>query len=377
MRRSHTLPEDYSVAIEAELSKRGKSLRRSKALAQDVLRLSSYYTQNPDAESPWAETWAQSASLAYFFPLNYSRASAVAYEALRLGFLADLTNVVDFGSGMGSALLAFRDTITMPLLNYLALDISSEALELGQILARVRELGPIRTTLNTANPLSSHKALPASSINNNAFFNAANKTLVLASYALTELDAVPEWWYDAEALAIIEPSTHEDGRRLMKLRAELVARGYHIWAPCTHMGECPLLERSEKDWCHDRIRFEPPGPWWNSLEQELPMKNRTLTFSYLLARKSIAPPESQKNLSRVTGDRLEEKGKIRQSICRGGTREFLTWFPQRLKIKANQLNFNRGEVLLLNSDLEMKGAENSREIRVADLNDVKLVFPEV
>jgi hypothetical protein len=55
------------------------------------------------------------------------------------------------------------------------------------------------------------------------------------------------------------------------------------------------------------------------------MKNRTLTTSYLLARKQKPATKLAANIGRVVGDHLEEKGKDRQMLCRGPEREFLAW----------------------------------------------------
>ena len=60
----------------------------------------------------------------------------------------------------------------------------------------------------------------------------------------------------------------------------------------------------------------------SKMEEQLPMKNRTLTTSYLLMRKTPAQPI---HAARVVGDQLKEKGKDRQMICRGTDREFLAW----------------------------------------------------
>ena len=120
---------------------------------------------------------------------------------------------------------------------------------------------------------------------------------------------------------LLEPSAQQDGRKLQALRDRLLKKGYHVWAPCTHEGPCPLLTQSKTDWCHDRVHFQAPE-WFLKMEEQLPMKNRTLTMSYLLMRKA---PAEQINAARTVGDLMKEKGKDRQMICRGPDREFLAW----------------------------------------------------
>jgi len=148
---------------------------------------------------------------------------------------------------------------------------------------------------------------------------------------------------------VIEPSTQDDGRRLMEVRQELIDKGFHIWAPCTHQGKCPLLTQSKKDWCHDRIHLNMPE-WFLNIEKNLKFKNRTVTFSYLLARKTAA---SAVTSARVVGDMLEEKGKTKVMICKGEEREFLSWL-HRDKLK---MDIHRGQLIELDFPLEAKGSE--------------------
>ena len=339
MARTYQLPASYEAAISAALEPLGYSLREPKRLAEAVLRLSDHYTQNPLAATPWAAPWAQAASLVYYFPLNLARCSAVATEAKRLGFFEGLEGLVDFGSGTGSAIHAFTDIRGFKALD--AIDVSKEALELAKQLKPSSTHRLIATTLEKT---SMPKAL-----------GDLSRTLLVASYSLTELTSLPGWWREAEALAIIEPSTQEDSRKLMGIRKDLIETGHSIWGPCTHQGACPLLEMSARDFCHDRIHWQAPA-WFLEMEKHLPMKNRTLTFSYLLARKTKAAPKALGGLARLTGDTLEEKGKHRQSVCRGPEREFLAWFPQRLK-KDESITLDRGSLVRLGTSLSKKATE--------------------
>jgi hypothetical protein len=359
--RIFTFPSTYEAVLETLLQELGFSLSEPRRLADAIRRLSDHYLNNPDAKSPWQEAWAQAASLAYYFPLNRARAAAIAFEAERLGFWRDsqLSHLVDFGSGMGSALHAFADHFVLgssSAPSLIALDISAKSLELN------RRLCPPGREI-TAQTLTSQWNEEPSNLPKKGTF------ALLASYVLTELPSLPSWWKDAQALIIIEPSTQADGRRLMEARKELIDSGYHIWAPCTHQGPCPLLEQSAKDWCHDRIHFDAPK-WFQEIEKHLPMKNRTLTFSYLLASKNRPAPAQLLGLARIVGDTLLEKGKSRQAICRGSEREFLAWFPPRIEKAGETLpEINRGELVSLASDVEKK----SNEIRLKSANQLSLV----
>ena len=354
--RIFALSENHDRAIGAALASIGHDLAKPRALAEAVLRLSDHYLSHPDSSTPWHEPWAQAASLAYFFPLNLARNRAVAAEARRLGFFSGLNRLHDLGSGTGSAIHAFLEAWPgAGPVRASAHDTSAEAMALGSKLPSPR---PYETRVARAD----FAAPPG-------FMGECEQTLLTASYVLTELNELPKWWTSSEAIAILEPSTQTDGRRLMQWRADLISQGYSIWAPCTHQGDCPLLTRSARDWCHDRIHWQAPK-WFLEIEKHLPMKNRTITFSYLLARRNLTPPTELTGLARLTGDTLVEKGKSRQSVCRGPEREFLAWFPQRLP-RGTELGFERGNLVRFKAELENR----SSELRLKSGEDIEEISP--
>lgn len=354
-----SLPSKYDDKIESELNSIGYSLERPRELAGAVKKLSDFYTANPEGRSPWGEPWMRAASMAYYFPLNYARNRAVAREAIRVGFFQGLDTLFDFGSGMGSAVLALRDQLSEfeseaidgKKLNLIAYDLSETALEHGRQL----EQSSVSNTcylskLDLDGPFNSK--FQGNRID-------SKSTALVSSYALTELVKAPDWWSQCEALYIVEPSSREDARSLMSYRSDLIANGYSIWAPCTHHLDCPLLVNSEKDWCHDRLVWKAPD-WFRDVEKFLPMKNNTITYSYLLARRSkrgdADDQQDEYGRIRVVGDMLVEKGKTRQLICRGPEREFLTWFPNRMS-KGEEVHLHRGDLIRLHGEEQKNGNE--------------------
>jgi ribosomal protein RSM22 (predicted rRNA methylase) len=298
MPRIFSVPPDLEQKIEGALKAQLQiSFQDSRKIADAVKRLSDYFINNPEGHTPWNESWAQIAYLCYFLPLNHARTQAVVQEAETRDFFQGLTEVVDFGAGPGTASLALAPHFNKFTMIERAKDICA------------------RFGLLPANQAAWAAVAPT--------FCAPEKTLAVFSYSLTELKELPTWTKKMEALMILEPSTQSDGRKLSELRQKLIQDGYSIWAPCTHQGKCPLLTQSKTDWCHDRIFFNMPK-WFEDFEQHLPMKNRTLTTSYLLARRRKAPA-GETHIGRTVGDRLKEKGKDRQMLCRGEEREFLAW----------------------------------------------------
>lgn len=289
--RTFSLPEKLSAAIQ-ELT----SQATAKEIAQAVLKMSDFYNQNPSAQTPWSEKWCKLAQVAYFLPLNYLRSLAIQTEAKKVSFPLGKLPLIDFGSGIGAGHLAW-----MPQ-DLSLIERSSAATELNQKILQI--LGHQKAKI------SSEKEVPKD-----------GQFTALFSYSLTELSTLPAWAWNAENLILIEPSTRDDGRKLLEIRQQLIAQGFSIWAPCPHQADCPLLTKSKADWCHDRIHLEMPN-WFLEIEKNLPMKNRTVTFSYLLASRTPAPATNQ---WRLVGDRLDEKGKSRQLVCRNSEREFLAW----------------------------------------------------
>lgn len=332
--REVSLPTELEAQIVQALARLNVETKDVSRISESILRLSDFYIHEPQSPTPWKETWAQIAYLSYFLPLNFLRARAVIDEGLKIGFFDGLKSLIDFGAGLGSGSLSL-DKIPHQL-----------------FIERSRVAQEIHSNL-----------LKDSSFHRNwqteAPQEVGNSALSIFSYSLTELHRLPDWALDSEALMIIEPATRDDGRKLLELRSQFIGLGFHIWAPCTHQKECPLLTQSKTDWCHDRIHFKQPA-WFQKIEQHLPMKNSTLTTSYLLARKT--PPKlSLSEQARTVGDQVKEKGKTRQLVCRGPEREFLTWMERDWGKVAPRVP--RG--VLFNWPDENSGAEKkSNEVRL-------------
>jgi hypothetical protein len=331
------VPEELLNKI-ASLSKAQWPQATEKRIAESVLFLSNYFIDHPSQETPWDDQRTLIAYLNYYLPLNFLRVLRVLQMGQQVGFFADTTRIIDYGSGPGTAALAVREFFPeMPLT---LVEKSVRAQDMA------REFLP---DVKMVSLLPNH---------------IASTETLLASYSLTETEEFPHWLEKFQNIILIEPSTQDDGRRLMQWRQTLIDRGYFIWAPCTHQGSCPLLNQSKTDWCHDRLIFKT----WSrqqKIEQHLPFRNRTLTTSYLLASKR--PFQLKDSLARVVGDRLKEKGKDRQLVCRGGDREFLTWM-HKLKLKSQ---YERGDLIEIK-----KSTKTSNEIRLESDEDCRAIHDE-
>lgn len=307
----------FPAYIESEINRifaEKKWSKLSKSLAEDVLQLSDFYIHNPDSPTPWEKEWAQRAGLVYFWPLNTLRLQKIKDELENQNFFAGLNHMIDYGAGAATASWLFKDVL--PKQNLLE-----------------------RSTIP-------QNWFPQFKWSQTAI--ADTKSLTVFSYSLTELATLPSWSFDSEAILIIEPSTQQDGRKLLEIRQQLIDKNYFVWAPCPHQLACPLFSQSKTDWCHDRVHIQKPQ-WFEDMEKYLPMKNNTLTFSYVAARKT--PPPARK-WARLVGDQLNEKGKSRQLICRGPDREFLSWMHRN----GEPPEYNRGDRVII-EEFEKKSNE--------------------
>ena len=305
-------------------------------LAADVLRLSDYFIHNPDSQTPWNEVFCQNAYRNYFLPLNYLRNAGVIERGRQVGYFTGFQTTIDWGAGPGTASFAVADLLAEQIQKQILIEKSSTAInKFADLHAKL-----IKPETTTVLNLKDLKCDP-------------NRTLLIFSYSLTEMAALPPNWDQFEGLMILEPATSQDGRKLLALRQMLIDNGYTIWAPCTHLNTCPLLTESKNDWCHDRFHVAAPE-WFSDLEDLLPMRNKTVTTSYLLARKSKAD-FNFKGLARLTGDSLKENGKTRQLLCQGPQREFLTWMHKEITAQT----LNRGDLV----EVPAKAVSKSNELR--------------
>ncbi len=336
------------------LNQLGRSLSESEKLAEDVLRLSDHFIQSPGASTPWSEVWAQAAYLSYFLPLNSLRVARAAQKAAELGFFKGLNTVHDFGSGLGAATWTLFPHLPSET-SWNHWEVSPEAIDIHQ---RIVEQPPRHTWHRLDLRAEGLPEIPKSE---------AAGTLAVFSYSMVELGLAPHWKVFPEALLIIEPSTRDEGRKLLFHRQRLLKDwGYQAWAPCPHQEACPLLTDSEKDWCHDRLHWTQPE-WFQGISKHLPMKNHTLTHSYLALRKTPTPVESAPDAlpGRIVGDELREKGRTRFLICTGPQRRFLTW----LQRQGPTPHLERGDLVAINPG----GVEfRDREIRWKEKEAIKM-----
>lgn len=325
----YSLPLWLEELILNQSREMGYSVDRPSQISEAILRASDYYIKNPDKKTPWDQEWCQISQLFYYLPLNFIRAQYVMDQAQSLDFFDSQKKCIEYGYGLGALTLHLTDIFK----KVEGVEVAREARHLFQKIYQGRGASFLNQEANRVDPRGAYLCF---------------------SYSLTE-SISPLFLKDAEAVIIIEPSTHQDARKLQELRQKLIDQGFYAWAPCTHQDRCPLLLHSKKDWCHHRILTQMPS-WFLKIEERLPFKNKTLTLSYLLMSKKppvTHPSYKKESRARIIGDVLAEKGKTKALICRGEEREFLSVLHRDSK----NFPYKRGDIVLLKEDLEKKGNE--------------------
>lgn len=141
----------------------------------------------------------------------------------------------------------------------------------------------------------------------------AKADLVTLCYVLDELPparigALVEglWALTDGLLVIVEPGTPAGWRRITQARAQLIAVGAHIVAPCAHQAPCPL---SEPDWCHFSRRVARSRMHRLTKGGEVPWEDEK--FSFVAA--SRLPPEGR--AARVLAPPRPGKAWIDLKLC--------------------------------------------------------------
>jgi ribosomal protein RSM22 (predicted rRNA methylase) len=278
------LPDQLQEAI-ARLTE-GVSRRE---LAERARAISESYrssgTSKPIADSRDALAYALAR-----MPATYAAVSAclAALGEIRPDFAP--ASMIDAGAGPGTAAWAAAGALTS-LSDILLLDANAALLDLAKALAagnaRLADAG-FRSGL-VAQLLA----------------NAPGADLVIASYLVGELSERERaelvetlWARTSDTLLVVEPGTPAGYARIIALRAQLVARGAHVIAPCPHEKPCPLVA---PDWCHFAQRLPRSRDHMLMKDADVPFEDEKFSYvalsrtpAELRAARVLAPPRPSK-----------------------------------------------------------------------------------
>ena len=241
----------------------------------------------------------QSDAVAYALsrmPATYGAAERV-FRQIKAAFDETAVNTLtDVGAGTGAATFAAFQTFP----------------SLKESLCLEREAA-VRTIGET---LTKKAALPARwrafDLTRDALSDASD--LIACAYVLNELSdadaqtALTNLWNATERfLAIIEPATPDDCRRMLTIRDFLTRKGAFIVAPCPHENDCPA---GVDGWCHFSVRVARDKLHKTLKSGSAPFEDEK--FSYLIASKE--PPEHR--FSRVLRHPVTRSGRVDLTLCR-------------------------------------------------------------
>jgi ribosomal protein RSM22 (predicted rRNA methylase) len=286
------LPAELNAALNARL----QGLSRSDAAARAAL-ISRTYRDGGNSRTIRTETDALAYALARM-PATYAAvtASLNALREIRPDFAPQ--NLLDVGAGPGTATWAAAEAFSS-LTGFALLDANSAL--------RALALDLFHGSSRLSNARYAHREARA------ALADSEPADLVVASYMIGEVDdaertALTElmWAKTRDTLLIVEPGTPAGYARILALRAQLIASGAQVAAPCPHHGPCPL---QAPDWCHFTQRLPRSRAHKEIKGVELPYEDEK--FSYVaLTRARVA-----RHPARVLAQPVVSKVEVTAKLC--------------------------------------------------------------
>lgn len=291
------LPNDLRLALEREL--RGVSPKQLAAVAAE---LSSRYREGHSREKATFLHGAQdvAAYAATRMPATWA-AIAAALRAAASG-RPDWQPRSQLDIGAGSASAAWAAAGVWPSLEHITLlERESAMIKLGRALAAHAHAPALRAATWQAADLG-------------GAWTAAPHDLVTLGYVLGELPAARIaplierlWSLAGEMLVIVEPGTPRGFALIRQARAQLIAAGAHVIAPCPHAADCPL---AAADWCHFAQRVERSKLHRSVKGAELGYEDEK--FSYIAVARQ---PATVRPAARVLRHPQIQPGRITLQLC--------------------------------------------------------------
>jgi ribosomal protein RSM22 (predicted rRNA methylase) len=284
------LPAGLKVALEAKLHGRARD-----EIAARAAQISRTYRNSGNSRAIASEADALAYALVRM-PATYAAVTAClnAFQEVKDNFAP--VSLLDVGAGPGTASWAAAETFSS-LQNFMLLDINAALQTLALELSREHARLATMTCRRDAHALD--EAEPAD--------------LVIASYLIGEVGEAERrslterlWAKTRDTLLVVEPGTPAGYGRIIELRAQLIASGAHVAAPCPHDRECPL---SAPDWCHFTQRLPRLRAHKQIKEAELPFEDEK--FSYVVLTRAPAA----KTFSRVLALPVLSKVEVSAKLC--------------------------------------------------------------
>jgi len=285
--------------------------KHRRALAGGVRRLSAFLTVERDKlpHDYMARPEFLSAYLHYFLPWNIYRQGRL-LQGLDLSINDDAV-IMDFGAGpltFLSALWLTRPHLRERSYKYFAYDRSDPALKAGMKLFQsyAGQEGR-RWHVRTERQLgAARRHGPADMIVAGNFINELSPPRGAAAEEATAEDLLLARWdallKDDAAILVIEPGTRASSRQLVRLRGAALATGWHVAAPCTHAGTCPVPGTRGSSWCHFNFKPGDIPEWLFKFSRKVGLPKESASLSFLLLTRGSNPPINHAAVARPSGD---------------------------------------------------------------------------
>ncbi len=234
---------------------------------------------------------------AFRLPATYAATSAALHEIK--GTMPDWrpNSLLDAGAGPGSASWAAVDTWPS-IIDFELVETDGRMISLGRaLMAADRNLSAARWTQSDLNHWSPD----------------GHCDLVVMSYALGELDEPQRsdlvrrvWEQSSGVLVLIEPGTPAGFEVIRHARADLIALGAQVVAPCPHSSACPM---AAGDWCHFSQRLARSRAHRDAKRVSIGYEDEK--YSYVAVARVPATPAS----ARVLRHPQIRPGHIRLELC--------------------------------------------------------------
>jgi ribosomal protein RSM22 (predicted rRNA methylase) len=309
-----------SAAIQSGLSGAGIP-----SLTAGVQRLMAAYRSGEVPATPVMASRADAAAYAAYRMPATAAATALALQQTRLSLpgWAPAT-LLDFGAGTGGA--AWAAASILPSIEAMTLlEQSADAIRLGTVILAESSVGPLQSAswrqwrLTASVGSGSTRSDPRSAdlpAGDSSGADLPNADLGTAAYMLGELSSSQQTALVslaarcAAAVLLVEPGTPAGHRRILAARAQLMAAGYLIAAPCPHQLGCPLDVAG--DWCHFGARL--PRSALHRQVKGAELSHEDEKFSYVAAvRPGAGLPELP--ASRVVRRPQQRKGLVTLELC--------------------------------------------------------------
>jgi ribosomal protein RSM22 (predicted rRNA methylase) len=302
---SPSLPPDLRAALDKKL----EGVARDDIAARAAL-ISKTYRDGGSSIAIKSETDALAYALVRM-PATYAAVSACLNALLEARPDFAPQRMLDVGAGPGTASWVATETFAS-LQHFMLLDINAALQKLSLELTRHHPRLAAMTCRRDADALD--EVEPAD--------------IVMASYLIGEVSEAERrslgerlWTKTRDTLLVVEPGTPAGYARITDLRAQLIASGAHVAAPCPHDRPCPLVP---PDWCHFAQRLPRLRAHIQVKGAELPFEDEK--FSYVvLTREPVA-----RRSSRVLTPPVVGKVEVSAKLCTEGGIE-ITKVPRRDK----------------------------------------------